>query len=114
MVSPAAARVHTPAGGANFCVDPVAGSSDAVPVLVTPSERAGEPSSDVGRSGANGYEHLAPLFAELTVLPVDHPRRGRLRSELIIGYLPVRSPSPASMPIAATTWTTSSRSRPSA
>jgi RNA polymerase sigma-B factor len=37
----------------------------------------------------NGYEHLAPLFAEYAALPQDDPRRERLRTELIAGYLPV-------------------------
>ena len=36
-----------------------------------------------------GYEHLAPLFAERAALPEGHPRRERLRGELIAGYLPV-------------------------
>jgi RNA polymerase sigma-B factor len=36
-----------------------------------------------------GYEHLAPLFAEHAALPEGHPRRERLRAELIAGYLPV-------------------------
>jgi RNA polymerase sigma-B factor len=37
----------------------------------------------------NGYEHLAPLFAEHSALPEGHPHRERLRAELIAGYLPV-------------------------
>ena len=37
----------------------------------------------------NGYEHLAPLFAEYAALPEGHPRRERLRTALIAGYLPV-------------------------
>jgi RNA polymerase sigma-B factor len=37
----------------------------------------------------NGYEHLAPLFAEHAALPEGHPHRERLRAELIAGYLPV-------------------------
>jgi RNA polymerase sigma-B factor len=36
-----------------------------------------------------GYEHLAALFAERAALPEGHPRRERLRGELIAGYLPV-------------------------
>ena len=36
-----------------------------------------------------GYEHLAPLFAECAGLPEGHPRRARLRDELIAGHLPV-------------------------
>ena len=35
------------------------------------------------------YAHLAPLFAERIRLAADHPRQHVLRSELIIGYLPV-------------------------
>jgi RNA polymerase sigma-B factor len=37
----------------------------------------------------HGYEHLAPLFAERAALPEGHPRRERLRAQLIAGYLPV-------------------------
>ena len=37
----------------------------------------------------HGYEHLAPLFAERAALPDGHPRRERLRAQLIAGYLPV-------------------------
>ena len=37
----------------------------------------------------HGYEHLAPLFAERAALPDGHPRRARLRAQLIAGYLPV-------------------------
>jgi hypothetical protein len=36
------------------------------------------------RLGARG-----PLFAEHAALPEGHPRRERLRAELIAGYLPV-------------------------
>ena len=35
------------------------------------------------------YGHLAPLFAERAGLPDGHPRRERLRQELIAGYLSV-------------------------
>ena len=35
------------------------------------------------------YAHLAPLFAEFAVLPVDHPDRAALRNKLVTGYLPV-------------------------
>lgn len=35
----------------------------------------------------SGYEHLAPLFAERAGLPEGHPRRERLRGELIAGHL---------------------------
>src|SRR3712207_6609861 len=34
----------------------------------------------------DGYEHLAPLFVEYERLPLDHPRRIRLREELITGH----------------------------
>ena len=37
----------------------------------------------------NGYEHLLPVFTELRRLPMGHPRRTRLRDELIAGYRPV-------------------------
>jgi RNA polymerase sigma-B factor len=37
----------------------------------------------------NGYEHLAPVFAEHAALPEGHPHRERLRGELIAGHLPV-------------------------
>ena len=37
----------------------------------------------------NGYEHLAPVFAECCRLPADDPRRAVLRAELIAGYRPV-------------------------
>jgi RNA polymerase sigma-B factor len=37
----------------------------------------------------HGYEHLAPLFAERAALPDGHPRRERLRAQLVAGYLPV-------------------------
>ena len=37
----------------------------------------------------NGYEHLAPLFAERAALAGDSPDRHRLRDDLIGGYLPV-------------------------
>jgi RNA polymerase sigma-B factor len=43
----------------------------------------------VRRAPQHGYEHLAPLFAERAGLPHEHPRRERLRQELIAGYLPV-------------------------
>lgn len=39
--------------------------------------------------GRPGYEHLTPLFAERSRLPEGHPRRERLRNELIAGHLPV-------------------------
>jgi RNA polymerase sigma-B factor len=51
---------------------------------------AGQEDSVVQRPGRRpGYEHLVPLFAERAALPEGHPRRGRLRAELIAGYLPV-------------------------
>jgi len=36
-----------------------------------------------------GYEHLTPLFVERHGLPHGHPRRARLREEVIAGYRPV-------------------------
>ncbi|MDT7578804.1 MAG: polymerase sigma-B factor, partial [Pseudonocardiales bacterium] len=58
----------------------------AVPGAATTPGRPGS-----GRRPAcpNGYEHLAPLFAERAALPEGHPRRERLRAELIAAYLPV-------------------------
>jgi RNA polymerase sigma-B factor len=41
------------------------------------------------RPRPNGYEHLAPLFAQRVELPDGHPRRRRLRDDLVGGYLPV-------------------------
>jgi RNA polymerase sigma-B factor len=35
----------------------------------------------------DGFEHLAPLFTERAALPEGHPRRDRLRDELIAGHL---------------------------
>ncbi len=37
----------------------------------------------------NEYEHLTPLFTERAELPEGHPRRKRLRDELISGHLPL-------------------------
>jgi hypothetical protein len=37
----------------------------------------------------DGYDHLALLFAAWRALPAAHPRRMRLRRELIVGYHPV-------------------------
>jgi RNA polymerase sigma-B factor len=55
-----------------------------------------ELTSRTARTGAvapptpgSGYEHLAPLFAERAGLPENHPRRERLRDELITGHLPL-------------------------
>jgi len=56
-------------------------SADAVPAVA---------GADSGRAPQrHGYEHLVPLFAERAALPDGHPRRERLRDELITGYLPV-------------------------
>jgi RNA polymerase sigma-B factor len=49
---------------------------------------------DPGRSRTDerppsGYEHFAPLFAELGRLPAGDPRRPRIRAKLITGHLPV-------------------------
>ncbi len=44
----------------------------------------------VARPGPpTGYEHLAALFVERAGLPEGHPRRQRLRDELISGHLPL-------------------------
>jgi RNA polymerase sigma-B factor len=42
-----------------------------------------------GSARRTGYEHLSPLFAEHAALPEGHPRRERLRQQLIAAYLPV-------------------------
>jgi RNA polymerase sigma-B factor len=47
------------------------------------------PASRTAPSRLNGYEHLAPLFADRDRLPADDPRRAALRAELIAGYRPV-------------------------
>jgi RNA polymerase sigma-B factor len=62
----------------------VVGGPDAE-VLTAP----GQPNVAAGAVRRTGYEHLAPLFVERLGLPADHPRRKRLRAELIAGYLPV-------------------------
>jgi RNA polymerase sigma-B factor len=43
----------------------------------------------VAPASGSGYEHMAPLFAERAGLPEGHPRRERLRDELIAGHLPL-------------------------
>jgi RNA polymerase sigma-B factor len=55
-----------------------------------------EPASQAAQTGVAarsahrlGYEHLAPLFVERCGLPEGHPRRKRLRDELIAGHLPL-------------------------
>jgi RNA polymerase sigma-B factor len=60
-------------------------------VAPLPSAAAPEQAVPVQRWSAhrNGYEHLAPLFAEHAALDAGHPDRARLREELIAGYLPV-------------------------
>ncbi|MEU6558764.1 RNA polymerase sigma factor SigF [Nocardia nova] len=42
-----------------------------------------------GRAHADGYEDVAPLFAELDALPADDPRRARLRERVINRCLPL-------------------------
>ncbi|MCD0444651.1 hypothetical protein LO763_13565 [Glycomyces sp. A-F 0318] len=39
--------------------------------------------------GPDEYGHLAPLFAEMSGLDVDEPRRSEIRDRLIVGYLPL-------------------------
>jgi RNA polymerase sigma-B factor len=71
---------------------PVAVAAAGVASWDTTAQAAGP-----GRDGSGpqrpgrrpGYEHLVPLFAEHAGLPEGHPRRERLRGELIAGYLPV-------------------------
>jgi RNA polymerase sigma-B factor len=54
-----------------------------------PEERPDSPEVTGAGRTANAYAHLADLFAELSELPDDHPRRICLRADLITGYLPV-------------------------
>ena len=63
----------------------------ALPGAATLPEQAGPEQAGPGQRPAyqNGYQHLAPLFAEHAALPEGHPHRERLRAELIAGYLPV-------------------------
>ena len=68
-----APTVHTPN---DATVPPHASPEQAQPEQAQPERR-------------HGYEHLAPLFAERAALPDGHPRRERLRAQLIAGYLPV-------------------------
>ena len=63
-----------------------AGRPEGVAVLCTRSDHSTLPT---GRPRQNGYEYLAPLFAERAALPDGHPRRRRLRDDLVGGYLPV-------------------------
>jgi RNA polymerase sigma-B factor len=58
-------------------------------ITVPPREPADPPAPPERTDHRNGYEHLAPLFAELAGLAADHPRRVALRAELIAGYRPV-------------------------
>jgi RNA polymerase sigma-B factor len=47
-------------------------------------------SSQTGnRNSDTGYEHLAPMFAEMAALEQDDPRRGEIRNELVTGHLPL-------------------------
>ena len=80
-------------GGATTSVT-ATGVSTTARDAVTPrhrSPRADEPDRADGRgrppAPRSGYEHLAPLFAERAGLPEGHPRRERLRDELITGHL---------------------------
>jgi RNA polymerase sigma-B factor len=52
-----------------------------------PAVRVPEPRRPAERHATNGYEHLAPLFAEHARLPTGHPRRAALRAELITACL---------------------------
>ena len=63
-----------------------AGVAAALPGAATMPEQAGPAQRSAYR---NGYEHLAPVFAEHAALPEGHPHRERLRGELIAAYLPV-------------------------
>ena len=83
------------AGGATTSVTPTGVSTTARDAVTdgagllglrSRTERTGAVAPPAPRSG---YEHLAPLFAERAGLPEGHPRRARLRDELIAGHLPV-------------------------
>jgi RNA polymerase sigma-B factor len=69
-------------------VDAAAGVASSNITSVAPVPGQEDPVAQ-GSVRPTGYEHLAPLFAERTALPEGHPRRERLREELIAGYLPV-------------------------
>ena len=56
------------------------------PVATAPGQPGPVP---LGPAPRKSYEHLAALFAERAALPEGHPRRERLRRDLIAGYLPV-------------------------
>src|SRR4051794_2167879 len=82
------ARSGTVATTAVPPVDAAAGvaSSNITSVAPVPGQEDSVAQGSVCRTG---YEHLAALFAERVALPEGHPRRERLRGELIAGYLPV-------------------------
>ncbi len=65
----------------------VVAGPDVAEVEPQPAHEARTPPG--GSRGASEYEHLAPLFAERSRLPEDHPRQPALRAALITGYLPV-------------------------
>jgi RNA polymerase sigma-B factor len=72
---------------------PTTGATSPVVEADTAPADPGPAPVEVGPTGRSpqqhGYEHLVPLFAEHAALPDGHPRRERLRSALISGYLPV-------------------------
>ena len=80
------------ADGAPTDTPPHAAAGDGVPADVGASEHLdasgahGDATRPVPRTG---YERLAPLFAERAGLPEGHPRRERLRDELIGAHLPL-------------------------
>jgi RNA polymerase sigma-B factor len=58
----------------------------SVPVLPAETAPIRTTANDVV-AHRDGFDHLTPLFAERATLPEGHPRRDRLRDELIAGHL---------------------------
>jgi RNA polymerase sigma-B factor len=83
------------AGGATTSVIPTDVGTTAREGVADGAGRP-EPTSRVAQTGVVtrsaprlSYEHLVPLFVERCRLPEGHPRRARLRDELISGHLPL-------------------------
>jgi RNA polymerase sigma-B factor len=82
-----ASSVH--AGTASTGLLPGSSTEHDAPDTTGPVETAGTSPASTGRraESRDGYAHLAPLFAERAALPPGHPRRDRLRTELIDAHL---------------------------